>query len=322
MFCNVTISIWFFGPCFFSGCNFYSSSCGSLKNAFGLPELSTRKVCWDCKICRLRGERTYFKENNLNRPLLFLLALPGSTTWYALPKTSVFPKGCRCLPLSVQDPAQLACLLSPFFLAGTLEPGQGGGIFAGEREAAHVALADSNVLSVGGWEKGRSLNQSQFIAEVAHAAAGSACSRGVGSRASAVVAEGRDGERLLPPAVPLVAFALPAGFSLAKPEEWQAQVSPSQCQLQSFFLSLFPHGRSNPTLSMPSYISFLWQNHIFFSKMNFFFGVDELWWSPGLAVVLAAGQAGFPACLWFALSPRPFLHQPSTVSGTYAWWRR
>lgn len=44
------------------------------------------------------------------------------------------------------------------------------------------------------------------------------------------VAEGRDGERPLPPAVPLVAFALPAAFSLASPAlHLCLSASPSSC---------------------------------------------------------------------------------------------
>lgn len=76
-----------------------------------------------------------FERSKLNKPLLFPWALPSSTTWYALPMTFLFPEGCCCPPLLV------ACFL---------------------------------VLSLGfGWElatRARSLDQSQFIAEAAHAA--------------------------------------------------------------------------------------------------------------------------------------------------------
>lgn len=74
-------------------------------------------------------------------------------------------------------------------------------------------------------------------------------------------------------------------------------------------------GREQP-VSMPSYVSFLWQNIFLIFQINFFsFSVAGLWLSPGLAVVPAAGQAGFPAHLW-SLSPPAYLHPPSAVPGT------
>lgn len=79
-------------------------------------------------------------------------------------------------------------------------------------------------------------------------------------------------------------------------------------------------GREQP-VSMPSYISFLWQNSFLIFQINFFSSFAGLWWSPGMAVVPAAGQAAFPARLW-SPSPPAFLHQPSAVPGTDGWWRR
>lgn len=74
-------------------------------------------------------------------------------------------------------------------------------------------------------------------------------------------------------------------------------------------------GREQP-VSMPSYVSFLWQNIFLIFQINFFsFSVAGLWLSPGLAVVPAAGQAGFPAHLW-SLSPPAYLHPPSAIPGT------
>lgn len=123
IFSNVT----FFGPCSFSffpsGCNFYSSSCGSLKNAF-VSEFTLEKknhqvcqscpqgkLCWDCKICRLRGEWTYFKGTTQTNPLCLqefsLAALPGTPfprkegrTCLCLQRAaSVSPSQRRILPI-------------------------------------------------------------------------------------------------------------------------------------------------------------------------------------------------------------------------------
>lgn len=122
-----------------------------------------------------------------------------------------------------------------------------------QRAAAHLALAGSDALSVGGWEKGRRLNRLQFI--------------------------GRGDTRCC--------------FS-SNPSS-----SPS-----------FP--REGATRLCPCPATYLYCGKInFFFKTNFFFSFDELWRSPGLAVVPAAGEAGFPAHLRFALwslSPGAFLH--------------
>lgn len=111
--------------------------------------MSTRKICRDCKICRLRGEWTYFKGINLN-PFCFcwlsLAALPatpfrGHSCFQRA--AGVHPSWYRILPSFPP--------YSPFFWLGSWSLGREEAFL--QRAADDVALVGSNALSLGGEEQ-------------------------------------------------------------------------------------------------------------------------------------------------------------------------